>query len=135
LAERMRSWLDLFRSRGVAAVLASAHALGMAGRVLTHQGGERLLTDLNHVGELLHAVCLEQHLGITGLLAWLREAIEESGRTSTRRRRLDSDAEAVQVSTVHGAKGMEYPVVYLPALYSRSSRDQNTMHIYHQGGV
>jgi exodeoxyribonuclease V beta subunit len=133
LAERVRSWLDLFRSRGVAAVLGAAQAAGMAARVLSQPGGERLLTDLQHVGQLLHQAAQRERLGLTGLLAWLREAVEEGNRNDSRRRRLDVDAEAVQFVTIHGSKGLEYPVVYLPQLFDRAVKDWPTIHAYHEG--
>ncbi len=133
LAERIRSWLDLLRSRGVGAVHSAAAAAGLSARVLGCVGGERLLTDLNHVGQLLHRAASEQHLGLAGLLGWLREAIEEGNRNDARRRRLDVDAKAVQFVTVHGSKGLEYPVVYLPQLFDRAVKDWPTVHAYHEG--
>ena len=133
LAERVRSWLDLFRSRGVAAVLGAAQAAGMATRVLSQPGGERLLTDLQHLGQLLHQAAQSGRLGLTGLLAWLRDAVEEGNRNDSRRRRLDVDAEAVQFVTIHGSKGLEYPVVYLPQLFDRAVKDWPTIHAYHEG--
>ncbi len=132
LAERVRSWLDLFGSRGVAAVLGAAQAAGLAARVLTQPGGERLLTDLQHVGQLLHQAAQRERLGLTGLLAWLREAVEEGNRNDSRRRRLDVDAEAVQLVTIHGSKGLEYPVVYLPQIFDRAVKDWPTIHAYHE---
>ncbi len=53
-AERVRSWLDLFRTRGVAAVHEAVTAAGLPGRVLSRPDGERLMTDLDHLGQLLH---------------------------------------------------------------------------------
>jgi exodeoxyribonuclease V beta subunit len=134
LAERVRSWLDLFRSRGVAAVHSAALAGGMAARVLALDSGERLLTDLTHVGQLLHRASTEQRLGVAGLVVWLREAIEEGNRNDSRRRRLDVDAKAVQFVTIHGSKGLEYPVVYLPQLFDRAVKDWPTVHAYHEDG-
>jgi len=133
LAERVRSWVDLLRSRGVAAVHSAASAAGLSARVLAQAGGERLLTDLTHVGQLLHRAASQQSLGITGLLGWLREAVEEGNRNDSRRRRLDVDSKAVQFVTVHGAKGLEYPVVYLPQLFDRAVKDWPTVHAYHEG--
>ncbi len=135
LAERVRSWLDLYRSAGVAAVLGAAQAAGMAARVLSQPGGERLLTDLHHVGQLLHQAAQRDRLGLTGLLGWLRDAVEEGNRNDSRRRRLDVDAEAVQFVTVHGSKGLEYPVVYLPQLFDRAVKDWPTIHAYHEGDL
>lgn len=135
LAERVRSWLDLLRSRGVAAVHSAALAGGLASRVLALESGERLLTDLNHIGQLLHRAGVEQRLGVSGLVVWLRGAIEEGNRNDTRRRRLDVDAKAVQFVTIHGSKGLEYPVVYLPQLFDRAVKDWPTVHAYHEDGL
>lgn len=134
LAERVRSWLDLLRSRGVAAIQGAAGAAGLAQRVLAEEGGERLLTDLTHVGQLLHQAGQEEKLGVTGLLGWLRDAIEEGNRNDSRRRRLDVDSEAVQFVTIHGSKGLEYPLVYLPQLFDRPVKDWPTVHAYHEDG-
>ena len=41
----------------------------------------------------------------------------ETGDAEDRSRRLDSDADAVQVLTIHRAKGLEFPVVYCPFLW------------------
>lgn len=142
VAECVRRWLDLFRSRGIAAVLGAAQAGepqlgpgGLAQRALSDQGGERLLTDLVHIGQLLHQAAVEQRLGITGLLGWMREAVAEGNRNDSRRRRLDVDAEAVQLVTIHGSKGLEYPVVYAPDLFDSRTHDYATVHAYHEGAV
>ncbi len=59
------------------------------------------------------------------LLTWLREQVGEgrAGRGLERTRRLDSDAAAVQLVTIHASKGLEYPVVYLPAVADRHVGD------------
>ncbi|WP_308188315.1 3'-5' exonuclease, partial [Nocardioides sp. R-C-SC26] len=109
--------------RGGGAVLESASAGGLPARLLRHLGGERRLTDLRHIGEALHDVGHRDRLGLVALLAWLRRHVADarSGRTSggDRTRRLDSDARAVQLVTIHASKGLQYPVVYLPALADR----------------
>jgi exodeoxyribonuclease V beta subunit len=121
VADRLRSWVEVFGRRGVAAVLEAANAGGLPGRVLAEVGGERRLTDLRHIGEALHEVTQREHLGVVSLLSWLREQVAEgrAGRGTERTRRLDSDAEAVQLVTIHASKGLEYPVVYLPAVADR----------------
>ncbi len=79
--------------------------------------GERRLTDLRHVGEALHAA------GAGGLARPGRAAVRGCATGSTtpaatptqeRSRRLDTDAAAVQVLTVHASKGLEFPVVLVP---------------------
>ncbi|HEX6150321.1 UvrD-helicase domain-containing protein [Nocardioides sp.] len=124
IAARLRDWAEIFALRGVAALMESASADGLAARVLGRVDGERHLTDLRHLGEALHETALRDRLGVVALTAWLRDQIAEAdtpGRTD-RTRRLDSDAAAVQLVTIHASKGLEYPVVYLPSLADRFVR-------------
>jgi exodeoxyribonuclease V beta subunit len=120
-----RDWAELFAARGVAAVLEAAVTGGLTARVLARADGERLLTDLRHVGQALHQVATEDRLGLVALLTWLREQMaDDKVEVATERtRRLDSDAAAVQLVTIHGSKGLEYPVVYLPSLWDRFPQD------------
>jgi exodeoxyribonuclease V beta subunit len=121
LSEVLRGWVELVPRRGIAAVMEAAYAGGLPARVLAELGGERRLTDLRHIGEALHEVATTERLGVVSLLAWLRARVAEgrAGRGQERTRRLDSDAAAVQLVTIHASKGLEYPVVYLPSLADR----------------
>lgn len=121
LGDRLRSWSEALARRGVAAVVEAAVSGGMPERMLGRIGGERTLTDIRHIGEVLHEVAQREQMGAVALLAWLREQVVEArdGRGAERTRRLDSDAAAVQLVTIHASKGLQYPVVYLPALADR----------------
>ena len=101
--------------------MEAASIAGLPARVLAEVGGDRRLTDLRHIGEALHEVALTERHGLVSLLTWLREQVGEgrAGRGLERTRRLDSDAAAVQLVTIHASKGLEYPVVYLPAVSDR----------------
>jgi exodeoxyribonuclease V beta subunit len=126
LALRVRGWLRVYEQRGVAALLETiSRDERLPSRLLGQVDGERLLTDLRHVSEALHAATLTGQLGLTAGLEWLRHRVEEAGEDSSveRSRRLDSDAAAVQVVTVHASKGLEFPVVFVPFGWDRWVRE------------
>ena len=132
---KLHRWAGLLRSRGVAALLDSISATeGVPERVLARLGGERRLTDLGHVGQLLHIAATEQQLGVSALTGWLRQRIADADRDGAdedRTLRLDSDAEAVQVLTIHRSKGLEFPIVYHPFAWQPGYIDQNEPPAFH----
>ncbi|SDL23193.1 DNA helicase/exodeoxyribonuclease V, beta subunit [Franzmannia pantelleriensis] len=76
--------------------------------------GERSLTDLLHLGELLQQASQELD-GEHALIRFLAESIANpDGQGDTHKLRLESDADLVQVITIHKSKGLEYPLVFLP---------------------
>jgi exodeoxyribonuclease V beta subunit len=122
LHARLHQWADILRRIGMAALTRTVLAAeGIPARVLAQAAGERLMTDLGHVAQLLHVEGSAAQLGPPALRAWLARRIDESGTDTAdaedRSRRLDSDADAVQVLTIHRAKGLEFPVVYCPFLW------------------
>ena len=121
LHRRLHAWARVLRLRGMAA-LAQTITLDedMPKRVLGVVDGERQLTDLQHVAQLLHGAATAEQLGTSALTAWLRERVassKEEGNRDELTRRLESDADAVQVLTIHRSKGLEFPVVYCPFLW------------------
>ncbi|MDZ5619674.1 UvrD-helicase domain-containing protein [Nocardioides sp. HM23] len=133
VADELRDGAILLRTRGVAALVETFEERGMSNRILGRRGGERLLTDIRHLGQLLHDRAVRERLGLTALLEWLRD---ERLRTAAgeRPRRLDSDAKAVQIVTIHGSKGLEYPVVYLPYAFNYYERPATTA-LFHDRSV
>ena len=76
--------------------------------------GERRLTDLLHLGEILQRASTEQE-GISALLRWYADQLmNPNGESDEQRLRLESDSSLVTVITVHKSKGLEYPLVFLP---------------------
>ncbi len=123
LAQRVRDWREVLADRGVAALLETAsEATSLPARLLGRINGERDLTDLRHVAEILHGAATRERMGTGAVVEWLGRRVAEAGEdpSEERSRRLESDAEAVQVVTVHSSKGLQFPLVYVPYGWDRN---------------
>ncbi|MGC9386697.1 MAG: UvrD-helicase domain-containing protein, partial [Hydrogenovibrio sp.] len=86
---------------------------------------ERRITNLLHCMEWLQQTVLDEVLTPIQTLHALENAMQE-GSTEATELRLESDAKAVQVVTIHAAKGLQYPVVYCPDLYKPKKPNSRT---------
>jgi len=103
----------------------------IAAIMLSAQGGDRRLTDVLHLGELLQEASLELD-GEYSLFRWFGEKIENpNGDAQEQLVRLESEADLVQVVTIHKSKGLEYNLVFLPFICA--TRQASTP-LYHSDG-
>jgi len=88
-------------------------------RLMKLPDGERRITNLLHLAEVLHQVYAEKKLSMTGLVKWLSEQKHpDTPRLEEHQLRLESDAHAVRIITVHKSKGLEYPIVFCPFMWN-----------------
>jgi exodeoxyribonuclease V beta subunit len=101
------------------------------GALLTGGGGERELTDLDHIAELMAGEL--GGLGTTAAAARrcldrLTGDASDADELGPQMRRIDSDADAVQITTIHSSKGLQFPIVLLP--FSYTARSASTPLVY-----
>ena len=87
-------------------------------RLLSFEDGDRRLTNLLQLAELIHGQ--ERHCaGLNNLVTWFSEAMTRPPvGDDPSLLRLESDEDRVQIVTVHGSKGLQYPVVFIPFSWS-----------------
>lgn len=119
--ERFQNYAGTWRERGVLAMLShlidgeSIYA-GIAAR----GRGERIIANMEHLLELLQQAESDNGYGPLQLIQWLQRRLEKGEKEEELR--LESDDEAVRIVTMHGAKGLEFPVVFCPLLWYRQMR-------------
>lgn len=130
--EALQGLHRIWQRQGVLAMLRRwVHRFALPSRLLAVQGGERVLTNVLHLAELLQEASLGQD-GEQGLIRWFAEQMVEEGggEADARVLRLESDAGLVRLVTVHKSKGLEYPIVFLPfALSARPVSPRNRSYL------
>ncbi|MDJ0810780.1 MAG: exodeoxyribonuclease V subunit beta [Desulfobacterales bacterium] len=87
----------------------------VAARLLKLIDGERRLTNLLHLGELMQQTISARRIGPNDALKWLRDQRTQiSGNRDNQQLRMESDARAITIVTIHKSKGLEFPIVFCP---------------------
>ncbi|WP_087018718.1 exodeoxyribonuclease V subunit beta [Thaumasiovibrio subtropicus] len=110
-----RDYGQLWRRRGVMPMLRQVlFRRELTDRLLAEDGGERVLTDYLHLGEMLQAE--RQKLDSDqALVRWFEQQIlAPAQQTDDQQVRLESERNLVQIVTIHKSKGLEYDLVFLP---------------------
>lgn len=114
LTEQVREFRQIWRFKGVLAMLSSwLHYFALPAKWLSQAQGERRLTNVLHLAELLQSES-QQRDGESGLVRWLAEQLESPTSSDEQQLRLESDQQLVQVVTIHKSKGLQYNLVFLP---------------------
>ena len=90
---------------------------GTRSRVLKRVDGERIITNYQHLAELLHEFEGSNGRDIERTIAYLDKRISEPGGDEFVER-LESDASAVKIMTMHKSKGLEFNIVFCPYLWT-----------------
>ncbi|MFL4213669.1 exodeoxyribonuclease V subunit beta [Enterobacter mori] len=129
VVEEFAHYRERWQKRGVMAMLRELMAKRqITENMLATAGGERRLTDILHISELLQEAGTQlesEH----ALVRWLSQQIADpNSNSSSQQMRLESDKHLVQIVTIHKSKGLEYPLVWLPFIANYRVQDQAFYH-------
>lgn len=112
---QFRGYRQRWQRQGVLPMLRQLlHDFQLPQTLMSRPDGERALTNLLHLAELLQQAAAELD-GEQALLRHLAELLAgEIQAAEEQVLRLESDEALVRVVTIHKSKGLEYPLVFLP---------------------
>ena len=115
LSIKMNDWADLLLERGIVELFQTIKSEPSVILELSKSSEfERRMTDLEHIVELLHREVSGKRLPASSLLRKLVDMARVEEVSDVAVRRIDTDAKAIQITTMHASKGLEYPIVLVP---------------------
>ncbi|VVN27979.1 RecBCD enzyme subunit RecB [Pseudomonas fluorescens] len=129
---QFRGYRDLWRKQGVLPMLRRLlHDFHLPQTLMRRTDGERVLTNLLHLSELMQQAAAELD-GEQALIRHLAELLAVSGQAGEEQiLRLESDEQLVKVVTIHKSKGLEYPLVFLPFICSAKPVDGSRLPLHY----
>lgn len=133
LVDEFIGYQRIWRGQGVLPML---HRLfmreGVIERILSNPlDSERRLTDLLHLTELLQNAMsgLENE---SALVRWYERQLRQPRKQEDQMLRLESEEALIKIVTIHGSKGLQYPIVWLPFIGKPSAGVRaSALSLYH----
>ncbi len=126
ITSRFLDYHRLWRERGFIAMFRRLLIReGVEQRLLDYLDGERRVTNLLHLAELLYQQESEAGAGMEALVKWLGRQRLMKQPDENRLLRLESDSQLVRIDTLHGSKGLEYEIVFCPYLWDEGAGRAN----------
>lgn len=136
--ERFGQYRRAWREHGAAYALRwLMNREGVVARLLAFADGERRLTNLMHLLELVSRASGTENAP-DSLMCWYAERREGKKKAEEEELRLETDRNLVQVMTLHRSKGLEFPFVFCPLLWDNFPRRGNETGEgleYHEGNA
>lgn len=121
LADFLR-WGEVLLRHGPAAAMALIDSEeGIVEALANGPDGDRRITNFRQLCDVLQAAYTEQGGRPGRFVRWLSGEVARAGRRADadeRQMQLESDADAVRIVTMHKSKGLQYPLVFCPFLWS-----------------
>ncbi|MEX0823091.1 MAG: exodeoxyribonuclease V subunit beta [Balneolaceae bacterium] len=92
---------------------------------------ERILTNLFQLAELCSKAENEQKLDPYSLYNWFCNEMKDPDKDDEKTLLLESDQNLVKISTIHGCKGLQFPVVFCPDLWEGRDSSKKMFFEYH----
>lgn len=131
---RFLNYHDLWRNHGFMYMfrhfLSEEH---IRPELLSRENGERHLTNILHLSELIHLNEQQQKSGMSNLYLWFSKKISDSSLKVSDEEilRLESDKESINILTIHKSKGLEFPIVFCPFWHNSELRNKKDPYVFH----
>jgi len=100
----------------------------LAEQAMEFVDGERRLTDIMHLAEILQQQSTGHQVSQKALIHWLQHGINRKAEEDEHQLRLESDSKRVKIVTLHASKGLEYNIVFCPFLWQgKNIRDDDIL--------
>ncbi len=135
---KLQNWKLEWNRRGVSAVIGLIdNEEGISKRLAASKDGERRLTNFRHLTDILSGFAIVSGGKPNRLLIWLEQEIARASSSDKpseeRLLQLESDSLAVKITTMHSAKGLEFPLVFCPFLWT--SKELKPSEVLNRNGV
>ena len=133
IQNRISELRTVLQSSGVAAF---AGAISSDDQFMTRltkgSSGERNITDFAHVMDVLHVATEGKPCTATHVLELFVSLIATDETSEFVSRRVESDVDAVQIMTIHSAKGLQFPCVVVADLWKPANKPRGAPVFYNQ---